>query len=59
MAGAIADLEQSFARSAAALCEPVAAVLARELNAELFEPVDRTRRLTCQHLDEPAVGGLV
>src|SRR6266576_4257174 len=59
MAGAIADLEQSFARSAAALCEPVAAVLARELNPELFEPVDRTRRLTCQQLDEPAVGGLV
>src|SRR5438552_4885721 len=59
MAGAIADLEQSFARSAAALREPVAAVLARELNPELFEPVDRTRRLTCQHLDEPPVGGLV
>src|SRR5712691_5244249 len=59
MAGAIADLEQSLAGGAAALREPVAAVLGRELNPELFEPVDRARRLTRQHLDEPPVGGLV
>src|SRR5213592_1661043 len=59
MAGAVSDLKQSFPRSAPAPREPVAAVLSCELNAELFEPVDRTQGLTCQHLDEPAVGGLV
>ena len=34
-----------FARGAAAAGEPVAAVFARELDAELLEPVDRRRRL--------------
>jgi hypothetical protein len=55
----IADLKQAFARCAAAACEPVAAVLARELDAELLEPVDRRRRLAGQELDEPPVGRLV
>ena len=46
-------------RRAAAAGEPVAAVRARELDAELLEPVDRRRRLARQHLDEPRVRGLV
>jgi len=36
---AVADLEQPLASRAAAAGEPVAAVLARELDAELLEPV--------------------
>ena len=59
VAGAVADLEQALARRAAAAREPVAAVLARELDAELLEPVDRGRRLAGEDLDELAVGGLV
>ena len=51
---AVADLEQPLARRAAAAREPVAAVLARELHAELLEPVDRRRRLGGEHLDELA-----
>ena len=57
--GPVADLEQPLARRAAAAGQPVAAVLARELDAELLEPVDRVRRLGRQHLDEPRVGGVV
>ena len=57
--GAVADLEQPLARRAAAAGEPVAAVLARELDAELLEPVDGAGRLGGEHLDEPPVGGLV
>ena len=52
VAGAVADLEQALARRAAAAGEAVAAVLARELDAELLEPVDRARRLAGEHLDE-------
>ena len=59
MAGPVADLEQALPGGAAAAGEPVAAVLARELDAELLEPVDRARRLAGQHLDESPVGGLV
>ena len=59
VAGAVADLEQALARRAAAAREPVAAVLARELDAELLEPVDRVGRLGGEDLDEPQVGGLV
>ncbi len=60
VAGAVADLQQALARRAAAAGEAVAAVLPRELDAELLEPVDRaTARLRRQHLDEPPVGGLV
>ena len=59
VAGAVADLEQPLARRAAAAREAVAAVLARELDAELLEPVDRRRRLRREHLDEPPVGRLV
>ena len=54
VAGAVADLEQALARRAAAAREPVAAVLARELDAELLEPVDRGRRLRREHRDERA-----
>ena len=43
MPGAVADLEQPLLRGAAAAREPVAAVLAGELDAELLEPVDRAR----------------
>ena len=59
VAGAVADLEQALLRRAAAAGEPVAAVLARELDPELLEPVDRARRLAGQDLDQPPVGGLV
>ena len=55
----VADLEQALPRRAAAAGEPVAAVLAGELDAELLEPVDRARRLGGEDLDESAVGGLV
>jgi hypothetical protein len=55
----VADLEQALPRRASAAREPVAAVLARELDAELLEPVDRAGRLGGQDLDEPAVRGLV
>ena len=59
VAGAVADLEQPLPRGAAAACEAVTAVLPRELDAELLEPVDRRRRLGGQHRDELAVRGLV
>src|SRR3954452_7347441 len=42
--GAVAHLQQPLPGGAAALREAVAAVLARELDAELFEPVDRPGR---------------
>ena len=41
MPGAVADLEEPLPRRAAAAGEAVAAVLARELDAELLEPLDR------------------
>ena len=59
VAGAVADLQQALARRAAAAGEAVAAVLARELDAELLEPVDRGRRFGGEDLDQPPVGGLV
>src|SRR5262249_1429208 len=39
--------------------EPVATVRARELDAELFEPVDRRWRFGRQHLDEARIRGVV
>src|SRR5579859_1755228 len=59
VAGAVADLEQTLARRAAAAGEAVAAVLPRELDAELLEPVDRRRRLRREDLDELHVRRLV
>ena len=59
VAGAVADLQQPLAGRAAAARQPVAAVLARELDPLLLEPVDRRRRLGGEHLGEPAVGRLV
>ena len=59
MSGPVPDLEQALAAGAAAAGEPVAAVLARELDAVLLEPVDRARGLARQHLDESAVSRLV
>ena len=59
MSRAVADLQQALARRAAAAREAIAAVLARELDAELLEPVDRGRRLAGEDLDELPVGGLV
>ena len=53
VARAVADLEQPLARRTAAARQPVAAVLAREPDAELLEPVDRGRRLRREHRDEP------
>ena len=57
--GPVADLEQALLGRAAALGEPVAAVVAGELDAELLEPVDRALRVAGQHLDEPHVRRLV
>jgi hypothetical protein len=57
--GAVADLEQPLARRTAAAGEAIAPVLARELDPELLQPVDRGRRLAGQDLDEPAVSRLV
>ena len=59
MSRAVADLQQALARRAAAAREAIAAVLARELDAELLEPVDCGRRLAGEDLDELPVGGLV
>src|SRR4051794_32558572 len=47
--------ERPFPRRPAAACEPVAAVLAGELDPELLEPGDRSRGLAGQQLHEPAV----
>ena len=58
-AGAIAHLEQALATGAAAAGEPVAAVLVRELDAVLLEPMDRLRRLTRQDLGKAAIRRLV
>src|SRR5581483_7510512 len=55
----VADLQEALRRSAAAAGQTVAAVLLREGDAELFEPVDRRGRFGRQHLDEPQVGRLV
>ena len=57
--GPVANLEQASAARSAAARETVAAVLARELDAVLLEPVDRVRRLGRQDADQVAVGGLV
>src|SRR5436190_1317941 len=59
-----ASKSRSFAPSSTAICvttagAPVAAGLARELDAELLEPVDGGGRLGREDLDEAAVGGLV
>src|SRR5438093_8958512 len=43
--GPVAHLQQPLRRRAAATGEPVAAVLPRELDPELLEPVDGSRRL--------------
>src|SRR5207247_1232537 len=51
----VADLEQALRRRAAAAREPIAAVLFRELDAELLEPVDRGGRLGGQDLDQPEI----
>ena len=57
--GAVAHLKQPLPRRAPAAGETVAAVLARELDAELLEPVDGVGRLAGQNLDEPAIGAFV
>ncbi len=59
MPGAVADLEEALLRGAAAARQAVAAVLPRELDTELLEPVDRARRLAGEDLDELAVRRLV
>ena len=59
MPGAVADLEQALGARAAAAGEAVAAVLSRELDSELLEPVDRAARVAGQDLDEPHVCALV
>src|SRR5438067_12743691 len=55
----VAALKEAPARRPAETVEPVAAVLARELDAVLLEPVDRRRSLAGQHLDEVPVSRLV
>src|SRR5439155_20338468 len=59
MPRAVADLEEALARRAAAARDPVPAVLTRELDAELLEPVDRRRRLRGEDRGELHVRGLV
>ena len=59
MPGAVAYLEQPLGRCAAATGEPVAAVLARELDPELLEPVNRALRVAGEDLDEAHVGAVV
>ena len=59
MPRAVAHLQEALPRGAPAARESVAPVLARELDPELLEPVDRARRLACQNLDELAVRGFV
>src|SRR6185437_10169443 len=57
VAGAVADLEEALGARAAAAGETVAAVrLARELDAELLQPVDGGLRVAGEDLDELAVG---
>ena len=57
--GAVAHLEQALRGGAAAAGEPVAAVLPRELDPELLEPVDRALRVAREDLDEAHVGAVV
>ena len=59
MPRAVSHPEQPLRRGAAAAREPIAAVLPRELDAELLEPVDRTLRVAGQDLDQAHVGALV
>ena len=59
MPRAVAHLEQPLGRRAAAAGEPVAAVLPRELDSELLEPVDRALRVAREDLDEAHVGAVV
>ena len=58
-AGAVTDLEQPLSRGPSALSDAVAAVLPCELDAELLEPVNGSRSLGGQHLDELSVRRLV
>jgi len=57
--GPVADLQEPLARRAAAPGEPVPAVVPRELDAQLLEPMDRATGLARQDLDEAPVGRLV
>jgi hypothetical protein len=59
VAGAVADLQQPARAGAATSRQPIAAVLACELDAILLEPANRVRRLAGQDADEAHVGGLV
>ncbi len=60
MTGSVPDLKESLGARAAALGEAVAAVgVARELDAELLEPVDRGLRVAGQDVDQAPVGGVV
>src|SRR5438552_15426793 len=59
MAGSVSHLQEPLARRAAAAGKAVATVLARELDAELLEPVDRRRRLAREDLHQAPVGRLV
>src|SRR5205823_2944848 len=60
VAGTVADLQETLRARAAAAGEPVAAVLvARELDAELLEPVDCGAGIARQDVDEGLVGRLV
>jgi hypothetical protein len=58
-AGSISDLEEALPARAPAPGEPVATVRTGELDALLFEPVDRRGRLRGEHADEVEVGRLV
>jgi hypothetical protein len=59
VAGAVADLQQPRHTGPTAAGEPVAALVAREFDADGLEPADRLRCLGGQHRDELGVGGAV
>src|SRR6476620_9333607 len=59
MARAVSDLQEPLARRAAAAGKALAAVLPRELDAELLEPVDRRLGLAGADVHPRPVGRLV
>ena len=60
MTRAVADLKEALGARAAAAGKAIAAVrVARELDAELLEPVDRRLRVPGERLDQRALGSLV
>ncbi len=59
MARPVADLQQAFPSCAAAAGKAVAAIRARELDAERLEPANRAGGLAREHLDQLGIRRLV